>query len=107
MADGLRERLRADLLTALKAKDRVRSSTLRLVVSALQNEEISLKKTSLAEEEVLRVVKQEAKRRRQAAEAYEKGGRPERAEAERAELEILSAYLPEAPVDQQPSSKTS
>lgn len=105
-SDGasLRARLRADLVQALKAKDRVRSSTLRLVASALQNEEIALKKTSLTEEEVLRIVKQEAKRRRQAAEAYEGGGRPERAEAERTELDILSGYLPEPLVDRRPPS---
>ncbi|TSC71836.1 MAG: hypothetical protein G01um101438_903 [Parcubacteria group bacterium Gr01-1014_38] len=94
MADSLRARLRADLLTALKARDQVRSSTLRLAADALQNEEIALKKISLTDEEVLRVLEREAKRRREAADAYERGGRPELAEAERRELAVITVYLP-------------
>lgn len=92
----LRERLRTDLVAALKAKDHIRVSTLRLVTDALQNEEIAQKKTSLTDEEVLRVLEREAKRRREAAEAYERGARPERAKAELGELQVIAAYLPEA-----------
>lgn len=95
MADSLRERVRGDMVHAMKASDRVRGATLRLVLDALQQEELSLKKTSLTDEEALRVLEREAKRRHEAAEAFEKGGRPERAENERAELAIISTYLPE------------
>lgn len=95
MTDSFRERVRGEMVHAMKASDRVRAAALRLILDALQQEELSLKKTSLTDEEALRVLEREAKRRREAAEAFEKGGRSELAENERAELAIISTYLPE------------
>ncbi len=80
---------------ALKAGDRARGAALRLVLDALQQEELALKKISLTEEEAFRVLEREAKRRREAADAFESGGRAERAANERAELTVISSYLPE------------
>lgn len=78
---------------ALKKGDSVRVSTLRLLSGALHNEEIA-KQKELTEEEDLTVVRRELKRREEAAEAYEKGGRPESAEKEKQEAEILKEFLP-------------
>lgn len=78
---------------ALKKGDSVRVSTLRLLSSALHNEEIA-KQKELAEEEELTVVRRELKRREEAVEAYKKGGRPESAEKEKKEAEILKEFLP-------------
>jgi len=78
---------------ALKAKDEIRLSTLRLLSSAL-NYEFIAKQHKLSEEEELVVVKKEAKKRKEAIEAYEKAGAQERADKEKKELEILSVWLP-------------
>ncbi|HJX59474.1 MAG TPA: GatB/YqeY domain-containing protein [Patescibacteria group bacterium] len=78
---------------ALKARDEIRLSTLRLLSSAL-NYEFIAKQHKLSEEEELVVVGREAKKRKEAIEAYEKAGAQDRADKERKELEILSAWLP-------------
>jgi len=91
----LKERLRADLNDAMRARDEVRKSTLRLALSAIQNEEVAGSSArELSDDEVLKVLTREAKKRREAAEAFENAGRPEQAAAERAEGEVLADYLP-------------
>jgi uncharacterized protein len=91
----LKARLRADLNDAIRARDEVRKSTLRLALSAIQNEEVAGSSArELSDDEVLKVLTREAKKRREAAEAYENAGRAGPAAAERAEGEVLAGYLP-------------
>ncbi|MCA6096325.1 GatB/YqeY domain-containing protein, partial [Streptomyces sp. SCA3-4] len=91
----LKSRLHDDLTTAIKARDELRSSTLRLTLSAIAYEETAGKAArELSDDEVLKVITREAKKRREAADAFDKGGRAESAERERAEGEILADYLP-------------
>jgi uncharacterized protein YqeY len=92
----LKDRLRADLTTAMKQRDQVRSSTLRMVLTAVTNAEVAGKQAvELSDEDVLGVLSSEAKKRREAATAFDEGGRAEMAEKERAELAVISDYLPE------------
>ena len=92
----LKDRLRADLTTAMKARDDIRSSTLRMVLTAVTNAEVSGKVArELSDDEVLTVLTSEAKKRREAAAAFQDGGRAEMAEKERAEAEVIADYLPE------------
>lgn len=91
----LKDKLRDDMTTALKAKDELRLATLRMVLTAVTTEEVSGKTSrELSDDEVLKVVAREAKKRREAAEAFEQAGRAELAERERAEGDVLEAYLP-------------
>jgi uncharacterized protein YqeY len=93
---ALKDRLRADLTTAIKARDELRSSTLRMVLTAITNAEVAGKEArELTDEDVLGVLTSEGKKRREAAEAFEDAGRTEQAAKERAEFEVLSDYLPE------------
>jgi uncharacterized protein YqeY len=92
---GLKDRLQADLTTAMKARDELRSATLRMVLTAVKTEEVSGKTArDLDDAEVVSVLGREAKKRREAAEAFADGGRPERAEREKAEEEVIATYLP-------------
>jgi uncharacterized protein YqeY len=91
----LKDRLRTDLTTAIKARDEVTSSTLRMVLTAVTNAEVAGKEArELSDDDVVGVLTSEAKKRREAAEAFEQGGRPESAERERAEGEVIATYLP-------------
>ena len=91
----LKDRLRSDLTASIKQRDEVRSSTLRMVLSAITNAEVSGKQArELSDDDVLGVLTSEAKKRREAAEAFEAGDRPEMAAKERAESAILADYLP-------------
>ncbi|GAA2014560.1 GatB/YqeY domain-containing protein [Nocardioides kribbensis] len=93
---ALKDRLRADLTTAIKARDEVRSSTLRMVLSALTNAEVAGKQArELTDDDVVGVLTSEAKKRREAATAFADGGRDEMAAKERAEAEVIADYLPE------------
>lgn len=92
----LKEKIAQDLKEALKKGDAVWVSTLRLLSSALHNEEIAKQKELMAEEELV-VVRRELKKREEAAEAYEKGGRPESAEKEKKEAGILKEFLLASP----------
>jgi uncharacterized protein len=92
---GLKEQLRSDLTTAMKSRDELRASTLRMALTAITTEEVAGKQArQLGEDEVLKVLMREAKKRREAAEAFSGAGRPELADRERAEGEVLAAYLP-------------
>jgi len=91
----LKERLRADLTGAMRARDQVRLRTLRMALTAITNEEVAGSATrELSDDDVLKVLAREAKKRREAAEAFAAAGRAEQAEAERAEGEVLASYLP-------------
>ncbi len=92
----LKDRLRTDLTTAMKARDDVRSSTLRMILTAVTNAEVAGKVAKeLTDDEVLTVLSSEAKKRREAAVAFEEGNRPESAAKERAEAAVIQDYLPE------------
>lgn len=92
----LKQQLRDDLTTAMKARDQLRSSTLRMVLTALTNAEVAGKEAiELTDEQVLGVLSSEAKKRREAAVAFADGGRAEAAAKEEAELAVILDYLPE------------
>ena len=93
--NSLKDRLRTDLVTAIKARDDVRSSTIRMILTAVTNAEVagSVAK-ELTDEDMLGVLSTEAKKRREAAVAFEEGGRPESAAKERAEAAVIADYLP-------------
>ena len=93
---SMKDRLQGDLTTAMKARDEVGSSTLRMVLTAITNEEVSGKSARvLTDEDVVTVLGREAKKRKEAAEAYDAANRPELAARERAELVVIEGYLPE------------
>lgn len=89
----IKDRIAQDLKEALKKGDTIRVSTLRLLSNSIHNEEIA-KQKELTEEEEFAVVRRELKKREEAVEAYEKGGRPESAEKEKKEAGILKEFLP-------------
>jgi len=92
---ALKDRLRADLTTSIKARDEVRSSTLRMLLTAITNAEVAGKtQVELSDDDIIGVLSTEAKKRREAATAFDDGGRAEMADKERAELAVLTDYLP-------------
>ncbi len=91
----LKQRLRSDLTTAIKDRDKVRSGTIRMVLSAISEAEVAgAEAIELSDQQVLDVVIREAKKRREAEDAYLAAGRSELAERERAERSVLADYLP-------------
>ena len=91
----LKERLRADLNTAMRARDQVRMRTLRMALTSITNEEVAgAAARDLTDDEIVKVLTREARKRREAAEAFSAAGRADQAAAERAEGEILADYLP-------------
>ena len=91
----LKERLRADLNAAMRARDQVRMRTLRMALTSITNEEVAgATARDLTDDEIVRVLTREARKRREAAEAFTAAGRRDQAEAERAEGEVLAGYLP-------------
>ena len=93
---ALKDRLRADLTTSMKARDEVRSSTLRMVLTAITNAEVAGKaQRELSDEDVVSVLSSEGKKRREAATAFEDAGRTEMAAKEKAEAAVIADYLPE------------
>ncbi|WP_330174437.1 GatB/YqeY domain-containing protein [Streptomyces sp. NBC_01498] len=96
----LKSRLHDDLIVAIKARDELRSATLRLTLAAISKEEVSgTSARELSDDEVQKVIAKEAKKRREAAEAFAQGGRTEQAEREKAEGVLLDAYLPQQLTD--------
>jgi uncharacterized protein len=92
----LKDRLRADLTSAMKSRDELRSSTLRMILTAVTNAEVAGKEArELSDDEIVGVLSSEAKKRREAAIAFDDGGRVEMAAKERAEAEVIAEYLPE------------
>lgn len=93
---ALKDRLRSDLTAAMKAREEVRSSTLRMVLAAITNAEVAGKAArELSDDDIVGVLSTEAKKRREAATAFDEGGRPEMAERERAEAAVIADYLPD------------
>jgi hypothetical protein len=109
---SLQEKIKEDYITAFKAKEKIKVLVLKMLQSEIRNAEIEkrtklskqntgedlssgLSAKALAEEEVLSVITREAKKRKDSIEQYEKGNRPELAEQEKQELEVLTPYLPE------------
>lgn len=96
MSTDLKAQLKADLTTSMKARDELKSATLRMVLTAITNEEVAGKESKvLTDEEVLTVLAREGKKRRESVVAYTDANRPELAARENAELEVISLYLPE------------
>lgn len=92
----LKAQLQADLTAAIKSRNELASSTLRMVLTAVTNEEVSGKEVRvLSNEDVLTVLTREAKKRKESAAAYADAQRPELADRENAELAVITAYLPE------------
>ncbi|MGB1502198.1 MAG: GatB/YqeY domain-containing protein [Ilumatobacteraceae bacterium] len=97
MASQLLEQLRTDLNTAMKDRDQLKTSTIRMVLSAVQVASVAGDEAAeLTDAEVTAVLRSEAKRRNEAAELYENAGRAEQAASERNELAVIEAYLPAA-----------
>lgn len=98
----LKDRLNEDMRAAMKARDATTTATLRMALAAVRSAEVSgTQARELSEDEVLGVVAKEARKRREAAEAYEQAGRTELAEKERAEQQVLARYLPEPLSDEE------
>ena len=97
----LKDRLRTDLTASMKARDGLRSSTLRMLLTSITNAEVAGKEArQLSDDDVIGVLSSEAKKRREAATAFDDGGRTEMADKERAEAAVLAEYLPEALSDE-------
>jgi hypothetical protein len=91
----LKEQLQSDLTAAIKSRDELRSATLRMALAAVTTEEVAGKVArELSDDDVVAVLGKEAKKRREAATAYDDAGRAELADRERAELGVLEGYLP-------------
>ena len=91
----LKDRLRADLNDAIRSRDQVRLRTLRMALTSITNEEVAgASARDLSDEEIVKVLTREARKRREAAEAFGAAGRAEQAAAERAEGDVLADYLP-------------
>ncbi|NLU83384.1 GatB/YqeY domain-containing protein [Rhodococcus sp. HNM0569] len=91
----LKARLRSDMTAAMKAKDTLRTATLRMLIAAVQKEEVAGKEArELGDDEVLKVLARESKKRGEAAEIYTQNGRGELAAQEHAEAQIIDEYLP-------------
>jgi uncharacterized protein YqeY len=97
---GYIERIQSDLTVAMKEKDELRLSVLRMVKSALKNKEIE-KMRSLDDLESLQVLQTLVKQRRESVDQFRKGGRPDLADKETKEIAIIEQYLPAAPSDQE------
>ncbi|CAB0889320.1 GatB/YqeY domain-containing protein [Corynebacterium diphtheriae] len=91
----LKNKIRADLTTAMKAREKERTGTLRMLLAAIQTEETSGSKHELTDEDVLKVIAREIKKRRESAEVYAEAGRSELADAETNEANILAEYQPQ------------
>jgi uncharacterized protein YqeY len=92
---SLKEKLQNDLTDAMRARDEIRSSTIRMILTSIKNEEVSGKEArDLSDAEIITVLSREAKKRREAAEAFDQAGAKDRADQERAEGVVIAEYLP-------------
>ena len=93
---SLKEKLQQDLTESMRARDEIRSSTIRMILTSIRNEEVAGKEAKeLDEKELIAVLSREAKKRREAAEAFDQAGAKDRGDAERAEGKIIAEYLPQ------------
>jgi len=100
--DSVKARLQHDLTIAMKARDELATSTIRMVRAAIMNAEVAgAEAVELTDQQAIAVLRSEAKKRAESAEVYEHNGRPESAAKERAELAIIERYLPAAMDDEQ------
>lgn len=90
----LKEKIQQEMKDALKSGNSQKRTLLGMVLSSVKNKEIE-KRTELTDEDVIGVISSEIKKRKDSVEQFEKGGRPELAEGERKEAEMLMAYMPE------------
>ena len=95
------EQIEKDIITAMKARDAVKVSTLRMVKSALGNYLIQVKKDKPEDADVLGIITKQAKQRRESLESFEKAGRKDLADKEKTELAILESYLPKQLTDEE------
>ena len=92
---SIKETLQKDLTEAIRSRDEITSGTIRMVLTAITNEEVAGKEARvLNDEEVITVLSREAKKRREAAEAFETAGRTDKAALEKSEGEVIAKYLP-------------
>lgn len=93
---ALKDQLRAELTTSMKSRDALRTSTIRMLLAEINKAEVAgTSARDLTDNDVITVLATESKRRREAAQAFDEGNRPELAEKERAEAQIISEFLPE------------
>jgi uncharacterized protein YqeY len=93
---SIKETLQADLTNAIRSRNEIVSGTIRMVLTAITNEEVSGKEArTLTDAEIITVLSREAKKRREAAEAFADAGRADKAALEKAEGEVIAKYLPE------------
>ena len=92
---SLKEKLQNDLTSSMRARDEIRSSTIRMILTSIKNEEVAGKEArDLSDAEIITVLSREAKKRREAAEAFDQAGAKDRADQERAEGGVIAEYLP-------------
>lgn len=92
---SLKEKLQTDLTEAIRSRDEVKSATLRMILTSITNEEVAGKEArTLSDAEIVTVLTKEAKKRREAAEAFDQGGAKDRGDRERAEGQVIASYLP-------------
>ena len=92
---SIKENLRSDLTEAIRGRNEIVSSTIRMVLTAITNEEVAGKEARvLSDDEIITVLSREAKKRREASEAFENAGRADKAALEKAEGEVIAKYLP-------------
>ncbi len=92
---SIEETLQKNLTEAIRSRDEITSGTIRMVLSAITNEEVAGKEARvLSDDEVITVLSREAKKRREAAEAFETAGRTDKAALEKSEGEVIAKYLP-------------
>ncbi len=91
---NLKEKINSEMISAAKAKDKIKLSAIRMIKSALHNKEIDLKR-ELSDEELLQVLSSIVKQRKDSIEQFEKGGRLELAEKEKKELAVVRLFMPE------------
>ncbi len=91
---GLKEKINGDLKEAMLARDKIRTSTLRLLIASIKNAEIE-KRREISDEEFIEIINREVRKRKEAIAEFEKGNRPDLVEKELSEMNILKQYLPE------------
>ena len=92
---SIKEQLKKDLTEAIRGRDEITSGTIRMVLTAITNEEVAGKEARvLSDEEIITVLSREAKKRREAAEAFENAGRADKSALEKSEGEVIAKYLP-------------
>ncbi|WP_175935752.1 GatB/YqeY domain-containing protein [Corynebacterium sp. Marseille-P4321] len=98
---ALKDQIRADLKEAMKAKEKERTGTIRMLLAAIQTAETEGSKHEVDDEEIQKIIAREVKKRRESAEIYQTNGREDLAQAELGEAEILAGYQPKQLTDEE------